>query len=328
MSTNPLESGRFAQQPHFQVLRPEWPAPSNVQAAFTERGTLDEKGGDDGAAVAAGLSHFNLGAHVGDDPGRVARHRAAVDARWGVQAVYLNQVHGRVVQPLADGDAQGATADASWTTAPGVACAIMVADCLPVLMTNRQGDWVGAAHAGWRGLAGEGARAQPQPDADGHRAGFSNAELPPGSPAGDGLAALPGGVLEALVQAYLQVPAAQPGQVRATADLVAWLGPCIGPTAFEVGPEVRAAFLAQAGAWRTQTGAQFTPQPGGKFLANLPGLARLWLAATGVTAVHGNDGTAAWCTVGQPERFFSYRRDQQALGASGRMCAYIWLQAR
>ena len=104
-------------------------------------------------------------------------------------------------------------------------------------------------------------------------------------------------------------------------ELIAWLGPCIGPQAFEVGPEVRAAFVAtDAGA-----AACFAAQPAGKYLADLPALARRRLAALGVARVYGNDGSDAWCTVRQAARCFSYRRDQVALGGSGRMAACIWL---
>ena len=300
----------------FQVLSPHWPAAAQVKAQFTLRQ------GEMPADVSNGMSQFNLGTHVGDDAVCVAERRASVDQAFGSRAVYLNQVHGTAVQPLVVGSADEAIADAdaSWTRERGVACAIMVADCLPVLLCNRAGDWVGAAHAGWRGLAGQG----------GH------------------------GVLEALVQAYV----AQGGQVG---ELMAWLGPCIGPTAFEVGAEVQKAFLQGAQLEReahvnaqamTTAGAhnvpdrpaagsaqaidssahlaaiaqQFVPAATpGKLMANLPGLARLRLQALGVTDVYGNDGSPAWCTVSDPARFFSYRRDQARLGASGRMCAYIWL---
>ena len=294
----------------FEAQQPQWPAPSGVRAVFTGRrfaGQADER---------QGRSQFNLGAHVGDDPAQVAKRRALVNSSFGMQAIYVNQVHGTAVCAL---DALPPhrldDADAVWASRSGVACAIMVADCLPVLMCNRQGSWVGAAHAGWRGLAGHAGQ----------------------------------GVLETLVQAYVGDAAALArGEDRNAGDLMAWLGPCIGPTAFEVGPEVKAAFelplaqltqpLACAVAGNTQTmatpqrhaqlaqvQAQFIGQRGGKFLANLPGLARLRLQAVGVCDVHGNDGAAQWCTVSNPERYFSYRRDQAQLGASGRMCAYIWL---
>lgn len=125
---------------------------------------------------------------------------------------------------------------------------------------------------------------------------------------------LAGGVLEATVAALRQ--AAGPGEV------IAWLGPAIGPTAFEVGDEVRDAFAAaDAGAV-----GLFTPHATpGKWWANLPGLARRRLAAAGVPAVHGNDGGPAWCTVGQPSRFFSHRRDAARLGSTGRFAACVWL---
>jgi copper oxidase (laccase) domain-containing protein len=101
------------------------------------------------------------------------------------------------------------------------------------------------------------------------------------------------------------------------AQTLAWLGPCIGPEAFEVGPEVRAAFIE-----RDADSAQyFVPQGHGKFLADLAELARRRLAAMGVTQVYGNDGSAAWCTVSNPSRFFSHRRDR----VSGRLAAGIWL---
>ena len=101
--------------------------------------------------------------------------------------------------------------------------------------------------------------------------------------------------------------------------LLAWLGPCIGPEAFEVGDEVRAAFLQHD----ASASPHFKPLREGKWLADLPALARMRLADLGVTRVHGNDGSRAWCTVANPSRFFSHRRDR----VSGRMAAAIWLAA-
>jgi hypothetical protein len=183
--------------------------------------------------------------------------------------VFLKQVHGRGVVRVTADTPDGTEADACWTTGRGVACTMMVADCLPVLLADAQGRIVGAAHCGWRGLAG--------------------------------------GVLEALCAQMVDAGAS---------DLSAWLGPCIGPQAFEVGPEVRDAFLASdAGA-----GHLFRPHAQGKFLADLPGLARRRLAALGVGGIHGNDGTTGWCTVANPSRFFSHRRDR----VSGRFAAGLW----
>ena len=99
--------------------------------------------------------------------------------------------------------------------------------------------------------------------------------------------------------------------------VLAWLGPCIGPRAFEVGPEVHEAFTATDAAAE----AFFTPHGAGKFLADLAGLARLRLQRLGVERIYGNDGSPDWCTVGNPSSFFSHRRDR---GLSGRFAASIW----
>jgi YfiH family protein len=156
----------------------------------------------------------------------------------------------------------------------------MVADCLPVLLCDTAGQWVAAAHAGWRGLAGS----QGQ------------------------------GVLESLWR-QLQAQGAQAAGTRA------WLGPCIGVQAFEVGPEVLEAF-AQDG---LNTALFFMPQAGGRWLADLAGLARWRLQRLGITQLSGNTSQTDWCTVAQPSRFFSHRRDSRVLGSTGRMAACIWL---
>jgi YfiH family protein len=243
--------------------RPAWPAPAGVQAAMTTR-----KGGH-GSPPFQG---YNLGDHVGDDAATVAAHRGELARALGVQPVYLHQVHGTEVVRLDEFAPTGPalTADAAITTSPGVACTILVADCLPVLFADRRGRGVGAAHAGWRGLAG--------------------------------------GVLERTVDALVRALDAQPE------DLVAWLGPCIGPRRFEVGEEVRAAFLAsQPGA-----GAHFKPgERSGKWLADLQGLARDRLNGCGV----GDVSAEPACTVEEASRFFSFRRD----GRTGRMAALVWL---
>ena len=125
---------------------------------------------------------------------------------------------------------------------------------------------------------------------------------------------LAGGVLESCLAGVKQ-------QLSAPAEIMAWLGPCIGPLVFEVGEEVREAFVA----WRGDADRCFVSQPqAGKYLANLSQLARLRLQAMGVTRLYGNDGTPAWCTVTQSSRFFSHRRDAVRLGSTGRMAACIW----
>lgn len=242
------------------LFAPHWPVPANVRAACSTRA---------GGVSAAPYDTLNLGDHVGDALDAVAANRRRYAEALGARPVFLKQVHGTGVLQLDVATPHGAEADACFTRERGLACTMMVADCLPVLLADRAGTQVGAAHCGWRGLAN--------------------------------------GVLEALCERMQLAPGA----------VVAWLGPCIGPQAFEVGPEVRAAFLAQdAGA-----AACFRAHGEGKFLADLPALARRRLAAIGITQVHGNDGTPEWCTVTEASRFFSHRRDR----VSGRLAASIWL---
>ncbi|WP_326540210.1 peptidoglycan editing factor PgeF [Pseudorhodoferax sp.] len=243
------------------LLVPDWPAPARVQALHSLRS---------GGVSAAPYDSLNLGDHVGDEAAAVQRNRALLAARLGAEPVFMQQVHGTAVERLPSAQAVP-VADACMSLAPGVACTIMVADCLPVLFCDTAGRAVAAAHAGWRGLAA--------------------------------------GVLENTVAALRRaVPQAQ---------WLAWLGPCIGPEAFEVGDEVRAAFLAQS----TAAAACFRPHTPGKWLADLPALARLRLAGLALQGIHGNDSSAPWCTVSDSSRFFSHRRDR----VSGRMAACIWL---
>lgn len=242
-------------------LTPEWPVPPRVCAVCTTR-----VGGVSEGAYAS----LNLGDHVGDHPGRVARNRAIFERAIGARPVFLKQVHGTAGVVALDGDSEnGLEGDGCWTGARRTACTILVADCLPVLLASDDGSRVGAAHAGWRGACG--------------------------------------GIVEATVRAIQVEPSA----------LVAWLGPCIGPDAFEVGTEVKAAFESHD----ASAARHFHAHGDGKWLADLPALTRMRLAALGVTRIHGNDGTHAWCTVANPSRFFSHRRDR----VSGRFAAAVWL---
>lgn len=240
-------------------IRADWPAPGRVRVLATLR---------TGGVSVAPYDSFNLAQHVGDDPARVAANRASLRERGGLpdEPLWLNQVHGCAVAIHDGPQASPPTADAAVAFEPGRVCAVMTADCLPVVLADRAGRRVGVAHAGWRGLAG--------------------------------------GVVEATVQA-LGVPAA---------DLVAWLGPAIGQAAFEVGPEVRAAFVQRLPAAE----AAFLPGAPGKFQADLYALARAVLAQAGVADVHGG----GWCTATDRERFFSFRRD----GRTGRMATLAWLE--
>lgn len=267
-------------------LVPDWPAPPNVHAWFSTR---------TGGVSLPPFDSFNLGDHVRDDPVAVASNRARLAQRLGARPVFLQQVHGTAVATLDAHTPDGTVADACLSTQPGVACTVMVADCLPVLFTHTDGTVVAAAHAGWRGLAGVGAAEPGQGVLETCFAAFADA-----------------------VRGHHSTPACEP----VAASTLAWLGPCIGPDAFEVGAEVRAALVG----WRAEAAHAFKALPqSGKFLANLPQLARLRLQALGIQRVYGNEGTAPWCTVTQASRFFSHRRDAARLGSTGRMAACIWL---
>jgi polyphenol oxidase len=251
--------------PHPDWLVPQWAA-QDVGAMMTTRL---------GGASAAPFDSLNLRAGQGDDAADVARNQRLLADVIGAAPVYLNQVHGAAVVRLTSADLQrGApthTADASLTTEPGIACAVQVADCLPVLFAAEGARAVGAAHAGWRGLSL--------------------------------------GVLEATVRAVCDAAGCEPAQVQA------WLGACIGPQRFEVGPDVLEAFDVSPG----EPGSlRFVAKSRGKWLADLPSLARDRLHAAGVRAITG--GT--WCTVSEPSRFFSFRRDR----LTGRMAAVVWIE--
>lgn len=244
------------------VIKPRWPAPANVVALSTTRC---------GGVSASPYDSFNLGMHVGDSPAAVQHNRTRLLASLAVPArlQWLDQIHSaKVVQ--ASGDGSVPKADACWSRQPGVFCAVMTADCLPVLLCDKAGTVVGAAHAGWRSLCD--------------------------------------GVLENTVAAMGE----------AAHNLQVWLGPAIGPAAFEVGAEVRQAFLQRAHS-RQSVAACFDACGGNKYLANLYQLATVRLQALGVASIAGGN----FCTFSDSARFFSYRRD----GQTGRMVSVIGLQS-
>jgi len=237
------------------VLRPDWPAPGHVHAATSTR----TGGVSDGP-----WASLNLAAHVQDDPAAVRENRRRLRQALDLPAepLWLTQVHGTVI--ATGHNTPGCEADGSYTDQAGTVCAVLTADCLPVLLCDRDGRELAAVHAGWRGLAG--------------------------------------GVLEAALARFSAPPE----------QLLAWLGPAIGPAAFEVGAEVRAAFLDE------DPGAEaaFRPVRPGHWLADLYSLARRRLARCGVTAVYGG-GLCTWQDAG---RFYSYRREP----VTGRMATLIW----
>jgi YfiH family protein len=240
-------------------LRPAWPAPDTVRAAFTLRS---------GGVSADPFDTLNVGAHVGDLPERVGENRARVRAALTLphEPRWLEQVHGRgVVEIRATQPGPPPRADAAIARERGAVAVIQVADCLPVLLAAADGSCVAAAHAGWRGLAA--------------------------------------GVLEATVERLATDPR----------GLIAWLGPGIGPQHFEVGAQVREAFLAQDPA----AAVAFRANERGRWQCDLVALARQRLQQAGVRQVFGGE----WCTYADRARFFSYRRD----GQCGRMAALVWL---
>ena len=238
------------------LIIPDWPAPANVKALQTTRA---------GGISKPPYDSLNLGMHVGDAPLDVAANRQRLNRYVPTEPVWLNQVHGIEVV-----DASTAScvpdADAAFARTRHTVCAVMTADCLPVLLCDQAGTIVAAAHAGWRSLLD--------------------------------------GVIEATVQAMNK-----PGNA-----LLAWLGPAIGPDAFEVGDEVRAAFIERD----AKAEQAFKPAASsGKWLGDIFLLGRQRLSNVGVTAVYGG----GLCTYHDAGRFFSFRRDK----ATGRMASLIWL---
>jgi YfiH family protein len=285
------------------VIEPEWPAPARVRCAFTLR---------TGGVSVAPYDSLNVGAHVGDVGDAVGENRRRVREGLGLPAepVWLQQVHGVGVADLDEKPARGAAgmgsaevradaeaalvresvgagapvaldlaraseasrvsepvrADAVVTRVPGRVCVIQVADCMPVLFAARDGSAVGAAHAGWRGLAA--------------------------------------GVLEETVRQLGVRPS----------ELIAWLGPTIGQKHFEVGDDVRIAFMSRD----SNAASAFAANARGRWQCDLYELARRRLAALGIKDVFGG----GWCTFADAARFFSFRRD----GQCGRMAALIWME--
>lgn len=233
-------------------IHPVWPAPKNVRAFTTTR--------------ASG----NLADHVDDDPVIVAKNRARLiqELQLPSEPVWLQQTHS-ICTVVADSEANNANADASYTTKPNIVCAVLTADCLPLLICDRQGSCVAAVHAGWKGLAS--------------------------------------GVVESAVKA-LPVAADQ---------LFIWLGPGIGAKVYEVGSDVREAFMA----FMPEAEKAFAPYKSNKWLADMYLLARQRLQKLGVLpdAIFGGD----YCTYSDSQNFYSYRRD----GKTGRMANLIWLES-
>jgi len=228
---------------------PDWPAPAHVHAVSTTR-----KG------VAGGKIDFSPRAADVDAARSTLRSLLPADPRW------LSQVHGRTIVSADAGWARAPQGDGAVAREAASVCAVLTADCLPVLLADRDGSVVAAVHAGWRGLAA--------------------------------------GVVEAAVDAMSVAPA----------SLLAWLGPAIGPRAFEVGADVYATFCDADPA----ATVCFVAGSPGKWYADLYALTRRRLARAGVSAAYGGGR----CTFSERETFYSYRRG--GADAAGRMATLVW----
>ncbi len=237
------------------LIEPDWLAPGNVRAFSTTRNCGFSKGP---------WSQFNLGAHCGDHPENVAQNRKFLRTLLPSYPPWLRQVHGTAVTSWNELHHSDFEADAIVGCQPRQVCAVLTADCLPVLFCNKTGTKVAAAHAGWRGLAA--------------------------------------GILESTVLAMDSAPS----------QLMAWMGPAIGPQAFEVGQDVYEEFTGL----NPENRSAFKPHKD-RWFADLYELARMALSRVGVERVYGGQ----YCTFSESKRFFSYRRD----GTTGRMASLIWL---
>ena len=237
-----------------ELVKPDWPAPANVHAFTTTRA---------GGFSKDTWSSMNLGLRCGDDPLAVHRNREKLVSSLPAAPQWLRQVHGTRVVTHSLVGSEGPEADGLVSSSPAQVCAVLTADCLPVLLCNRSGNRVAAVHAGWRGLSQ--------------------------------------GVLQATVRQMKEAPA----------EIMAWLGPAIGPGVYEVGEDVRQAFPEEQGICFRANGE--------RWLLDLYGVAGHILTQMGITEIHGGN----FCTFSDCERFFSYRRD----GVTGRMASVIWLES-
>lgn len=240
------------------LIVPDWPAPLSVRSCATTRW---------GGVSMGCYRDLNLAVRTGDECSKVSenRKRLRTMGKLPSEPVWLKQVHGHHVIEVSGSMDAPVEADGAVTGCADIVCAVLTADCLPVLLCNRDGTRVGAAHAGWRGMVS--------------------------------------GVIEAAVSAL----GVEPEQI------MAWLGPCIGQTAFEVGPEVADALLA----FEPGCDAAITAGRGDRRHVDLQEVARRRLAKLGVRDISASEE----CTFSDPERFYSYRRD----GVCGRMATLIWL---
>jgi YfiH family protein len=230
-----------------EIIKPNWPAPKNV-VAFTT------------------TSDLNLGNPSVYGAETIAHNREILQAEMQLpnKPYWIKQTHSNIAIEI-DHDYKISEADASYTTEKNVICTVLTADCLPVLVCNKNGTAVAAIHAGWRSLVS--------------------------------------GIIENTLDLFSQPPE----------QLIAWLGPAIGPKVYEVGDEVRAEFLAHD----PNAELSFVPSANERWLMDLYLLARQRLNSKGVTAIYG----AEHCTYTENDGFFSHRRDPN----TGRQATLIYI---
>ena len=248
-------------------IEPSWVVPEQIQALCSTR---------EGGVSKPPFNTLNLGLNAGDILEDVLQNRSILRSQLPAEPVWLKQIHGATVSTPSSRNALASgpiEADASVSNKPNEVLAILTADCMPVLFASKNGDVIGAAHAGWRGLSS--------------------------------------GVLENTIQEMLALsPALRPE------DIVAWMGPAIGPSKFEVGDDVLKAFSPQGSSILSKAFESMAGSPG-KYLANLYLLAQDRLLSMGIEQIYGGD----FCTFSDPGRFFSYRRDKE----TGRFVSLIWI---
>lgn len=249
-----------------RFIVPNWPAPANVRALVTTR---------QGGVSTGPYASFNLADHVGDDPAALAENRRILRAHLPAEPVWIKQVHGTQCRDVSDcSNVKGRPipeADAAFSRQPGVVCAVLTADCLPVLLCDTAGTVVAAAHAGWRGLA----------------AGVIEATIAALGVPGEALLAWLGPAISA---AQFEVG----DEVRerfCTHD-----------------PRAAQAFTTRPNAPDDPNDPNDPDGPcshNGKWLCDIYLLARQRLVSLGVDRI----SSANFCTVRDAQQFFSYRRD-------------------
>lgn len=208
---------------------------------------------------------FNLGLHVGDDADQVNKNRIDLQTFLppNTKIQWLEQIHGCEVAQIAAVTDSPIIADAAFTKEKNICLAVMTADCLPILLTSKQGDEIAAIHGGWRPLAAN--------------------------------------VITNTVQCFNTKPH----------DIYAWLGPCIGPTAFEVGQEVKDTFIKQNPIYSQA----FKAHVAGKYFANLQQIAQIQLSLLGIEVI----STLPECTYSSTDKYYSFRKN----ATTGRMATLI-----